>query len=113
MMMYQLPIDMMTRIASVVLATQSPPFQRASRPYGLSTISGAALAVAAGAAAATGAGAAAGAAGAAGAAAGAGVCASAAGATMAAGVANSRTAASVARRVIFSMMSPDNGYSSE
>ena len=39
MMMYQLPIDMMTRIASVILATMSPPFHRASRPYGLSTTS--------------------------------------------------------------------------
>ena len=47
MMMYQLPIDMMTRIASVILATRSPPFHSASRPYGLSTTSGSALAAAA------------------------------------------------------------------
>jgi hypothetical protein len=32
MMMYQLPIDMIARIASVTLATMSPPFQSASRP---------------------------------------------------------------------------------
>ena len=38
-MMYQLPSDMMTRIASVILATRSPPFHIASSPYGLSTIS--------------------------------------------------------------------------
>src|SRR4030095_10450654 len=40
MMMYQLPIDMMARIASVTRATMSLPFSRASRPYGLSTSSG-------------------------------------------------------------------------
>ena len=40
-MMYQLPIDIITRIASVILATRSPPFQSASRPYGLSMTSGA------------------------------------------------------------------------
>src|ERR1700674_1522493 len=77
MMMYQLPIDIMARIASVTLATMSPPFHSASRPYGLSTISvervppagwaaGAAAAGAGAGAVAAGAGAAAGAAGAAG-----------------------------------------------
>ena len=37
--MYQLPIDMTTRIPSVNRATMSPPRQSASRPYGLSTTS--------------------------------------------------------------------------
>ena len=48
-MMYQLPIDMMTRMISVPLATQSPPRHSASRPYGLSTTSVAFLAAGAGA----------------------------------------------------------------
>src|SRR4029079_6705666 len=39
MMMYQLPIDMMTRMPSVMRATRSPPFHNASRPYGFSMIS--------------------------------------------------------------------------
>src|SRR6185312_17096808 len=39
MMTYQLPIDMMTRMPSVIRATRSPPFHNASRPYGFSTIS--------------------------------------------------------------------------
>src|SRR5690349_16197646 len=38
-MMYQLPIDMITRMMSVPRETKSPPFQRASRPYGFSTTS--------------------------------------------------------------------------
>src|SRR3990167_2948393 len=50
-MMYQLPIDMMTRMISVPRATKSPPFQSASRPYGLSTAS---LVIAGGATGATG-----------------------------------------------------------
>ena len=37
--MYQLPIDMTTRIPRVKRATMSPPRQSASRPYGLSTTS--------------------------------------------------------------------------
>ena len=47
-MMYQLPIDMRARIASVTLATMSPPFHSASRPYGLSTSSVVLVAAAAG-----------------------------------------------------------------
>ena len=39
MMMYQLPIDITTRMTSVTRATKSPPLQSASRPYGLSTTS--------------------------------------------------------------------------
>jgi hypothetical protein len=39
MMMYQLPIDMMTRMPSVMRATRSPPFHNASRPYGFSMTS--------------------------------------------------------------------------
>src|SRR5690349_5568416 len=39
MMTYQLPIDMMTRMPSVIRATRSPPFHSASRPYGFSMIS--------------------------------------------------------------------------
>src|SRR6476620_5164093 len=39
MMMYQLPIDMMTRMPSVMRATRSPPFHSASRPYGFSMTS--------------------------------------------------------------------------
>ena len=35
MMMYQLPIDMMTRIASVILATMSPPFQQRLEAVGV------------------------------------------------------------------------------
>src|SRR5881392_1385103 len=38
-MMYQLPIDMMTRIAIVAFDTMSPPAHNACRPYGFSTIS--------------------------------------------------------------------------
>src|SRR6476659_8353375 len=38
-MMYQEPIDMITRMISVPLDTKSPPFQSASRPYGLSMTS--------------------------------------------------------------------------
>ena len=108
MMMYQLPMDMMTRMASVTLATMSLPFSSAVKPYGLSTTS-VAFAAAFGAAAA---GAAAGSAGAAAAAAGAG-CACPACGTTAADTAMSRTAASAARRVIFSMLSPDRGLVSE
>ena len=39
MITYQLPIDMMTRMPSVIRATRSPPFHNASRPYGFSMIS--------------------------------------------------------------------------
>src|ERR1700674_93706 len=38
-MMYQLPIDMITRMMSVPRATKSPPFHSASSPYGLATVS--------------------------------------------------------------------------
>src|SRR4029453_9964659 len=38
-MMYQLPIDMMTRMISVPLETKSPCFHSASRPYGFSITS--------------------------------------------------------------------------
>src|SRR5438876_4428627 len=38
-MMYQLPLDMMTRIAIVAFDTMSPPAHNACRPYGFSTIS--------------------------------------------------------------------------
>ena len=68
-MMYQDPIDMITRMISVPLATQSPCFQSASRPYGLSIVSLVTIGAI---------GTAAGAAGAAGAAAGAGASAGAA-----------------------------------
>src|ERR1700687_6161452 len=104
MMMYQLPIDMMARIASVILATMSPPFHSASRPYGLSTISvervpavgWAAGAAAAGAGAgAVAAGAAAGGAGAAGCACAPAICGSTAEAA-----AKTRTAAETAKRII-------------
>jgi hypothetical protein len=109
MMMYQLPIDMMARIASVILATMSPPFHSASRPYGLSTISvervpAAGWAAGAAAEAGTGAvaaGAAAGAAGAAGCACAAAICGRTAEAA-----AKTRTAAETAKRVIFNMLSP-------
>src|SRR5512141_2359240 len=37
-MMYQLPSDMMNRIASVVFATMSPCSHSAFRPYGFSTL---------------------------------------------------------------------------
>src|SRR4029077_9734285 len=103
MMMYQLPIDMMTRIPSVIRATRSPPFHSASRPYGFSTTS-VVFVPAAGAAA--GAGGAAGgvvAAGAAGCACASAVC----GATIKA-EATDRTAAKAANRVIFNMLSPDD-----
>jgi len=102
MMMYQLPIDMMTRMPSVMRATRSPPFQSASRPYGFSTISVVfsptfgAGATAAGAAALSEV-AAAGA---------AGCCACAATGASAVGKATIRAAASIARRVIFNMFSP-------
>src|SRR5664279_5582835 len=104
MMMYQLPIDMMARIASVILATMSPPFHNASRPYGLSTTS---IARVGAAWAATGAGAgavAAGSAAAAGAAVGA--CAAAICGRTAEAAAMSRTAAETAKRVIFNILSP-------
>src|ERR1700682_5250390 len=108
MMMYQLPIDMMARIASVTLATMSPPFHSASRPYGLSTISvervpaaGWAAGVAAAGAVAAVAGGAAGAAGAAGCACAPAICGSTAEAA-----AKTRTAAETAKRVIFNMLSP-------
>src|SRR5665213_3977830 len=39
MMTYQEPIDMITRMPSVIRATRSPPAHSACRPYGLSTIS--------------------------------------------------------------------------
>ena len=39
MMMYQVPIDMSTKINKVDLATKSPSRQRASRPYGFLTVS--------------------------------------------------------------------------
>src|SRR4030095_9627223 len=112
MMMYQLPIDMMARIASVTRATMSLPFSRASRPYGLYTSSVVRVpAFAAGAAGAGGGGGSGGAgcavaAGAAGAE-GGGVCASAAYGTTAEDAATNRTAASAAIRVVFSMESPD------
>src|ERR1700687_2391211 len=110
MMMYQLPIDMMARIASVTLATMSPPFHSASRPYGLSTISVERLPAAGWAAgtAAAGAGPEAEAAGAAAGAAGAAGCACApaiCGRT-AETAAKTRTAAETAKRVIFNMLSP-------
>jgi hypothetical protein len=38
-MMYQEPIDMITRMIRVPLETKSPCFQRASRPYGFSMVS--------------------------------------------------------------------------
>src|SRR6185503_15410746 len=109
-MMYQLPIDISARIASVTLATMSPPFHSASRPYGLSTSSVLRSPLAAAGAA--------GAAGVAGCAAAGGVdsgvvagvagcpCACAANGTTAGAAASSRAAASMARRVIFSMLSP-------
>src|SRR4030095_127343 len=106
MMMYQLPIDMMARIASVTRATMSLPFSRASRPYGLSTSS--VVRVPAFAAGAAGAGGGGGGGVAAGAAAeGVGVCALAAYGTTAEDAATNRTAASAAIRVVFSMESPD------
>ena len=37
--MYQVPIDMMTRIASVALETKSPCSNIAWMPYGFSTVS--------------------------------------------------------------------------
>src|ERR1700674_1350032 len=103
MMMYQLPIDMMARIASVTLATMSPPFHSASRPYGLSTSSTERVVPAgcAAGAAAAGAGAGGGAVAAgAGAAAGAAGCPCAIRGTTAEATAMSRTAAETARRVI-------------
>src|SRR5438309_7349259 len=112
MMMYQLPIDMMTRMPRVILATISPPFQSASRPYGLSTISverplSEAL-VAGAAAGAVGAVVAVGGAGVAAGEAGAGACACACPScgTIAEAAAMSRTAANAARRVVFNMSSP-------
>src|SRR4030095_1028611 len=54
MMMYQLPIDIMTSIPSVIRAPRSPPFHSASRPYGFS-ISSVVFVPAAGAAAGGGA----------------------------------------------------------
>src|ERR1700730_4121220 len=39
MMMYQLPIDISTRMIRVARATKSPLFHNASRPYGLLTTS--------------------------------------------------------------------------
>src|SRR5258707_8771059 len=111
MMMYQLPIDMMTRMIKVALETKSPPFHSASRPYGLSMTS-VARAGAAGAAAGTAGGGgetAEGAAGAAGAAVGAVAgcdCAWAACGTAISSGAISR-AASAARRFIFNIASPD------
>src|ERR1700704_1818716 len=36
-MMYQLPIDMIARMISVPRETKSPPFHKASMPYGFST----------------------------------------------------------------------------
>src|SRR5262245_54497137 len=115
MMMYQLPIDISARIASVTLATMSPPFHSASRPYGFST-SSADLALvetfgAAGAgAAASGAGVAAGVAGVAWVA-GAGCCACALriGVPTAAAIVTIRTVARMARRVVFTMLSPGSG----
>src|SRR5213078_3943717 len=102
MMMYQLPIDMMARIARVTRATMSLPRSRASSPYGLSTnsapLADALVAGADGAADGAAAGAVAGA---------AVVCASAAIGTTATGAATNRTAASAAIRVVFSMESPD------
>src|SRR4051812_49993290 len=38
MAMYQVPIDMSTRMMSVPLETKSPSFHTASRPYGFSTV---------------------------------------------------------------------------
>src|ERR1700694_4448968 len=103
MMMYQLPIDMMARIASVTLATMSPPFHSASRPYGLSTISVErvpAAGWAAGGAAAGGVGC--------GGPAGAAACACrpAIGGSAAEAAAKTRTAAETAKRVIFNMLPP-------
>src|SRR5665213_3343082 len=116
MMTYQEPIDMMTRMPSVIRATRSPPCHSACRPYGLSTIS-VLDAVAAGAATgtATGAGAIAGAASAGGVAAGAmgvvagavaGACAAAPPATNTAGNARTTAAANAARRFMLNMLSP-------
>src|SRR5215470_12040003 len=99
MMMYQLPIDMITRMPSVKRSTISPPLHTASSPYGLSTTSVALVA-------AFGAGAAAGSAAAA-AVVGACVCANDGCGMTAADAATSRTAASAARRVVFNMESPD------
>ena len=110
-MMYQLPIDMIARMISVPLATQSLPRHSASRPYGFSTISVpfAPLVFAAGAVVA--AGTAAGAAAGAGVAAGAGwACACDASGVTAAAAATMSSAASVAQRVVFSMISPDRFF---
>src|SRR4029453_11898556 len=102
MMMYQLPIDMMTRIPSVIRATMSPPFHSASRPYGFSISS----VVFVGAAGAAGGGGAAGVAVAAGAAGCAWACAVCGTAIKA--EARDRTAARAANRVILNMLSPDD-----
>src|SRR4029453_14686606 len=107
MMMYQLPIDMMAKSASVTRAAMSLPFSRASRPYGLSTSSVVRVpAFAAGAAVAAGGAGCAVAAGAAGAGGGGGWASAGEGRT-AEDAATNRTAASAAIRVVFSMESPD------
>src|SRR2546430_16822783 len=110
-MMYQLPIDMMTRIPNVILATRSPPFHRASRPYGFSTNS-VVLALSAFAAGATGAAvgvlvAAGGSAGAETAGAEGCACASAINGVAPAVTAMSKAVANAATRVIFRMLPPN------
>src|SRR5438045_3589235 len=107
MMMYQLPIDISARIARVTLATMSPPFHNASRPYGLSTTSTERVAPEAGAAGAW-AGAAGGVAAVGGVAAGAAgcACACASSGMTAEAAATSSTAAETAKRVIFNIVSP-------
>src|SRR5258705_9465296 len=69
-MMYQLPIDMITRMMSVPRETKSPCDQSASRPYGLATTSWSGPAAAGGGVGVAGLGASAAAGGVAGAAAG-------------------------------------------
>src|SRR5438067_10150581 len=98
-MMYQLPIDMMTRMAMVPLETRSPPCHTACRPYGFSTSSVVRVAPAgAGVAGGVDSDVVAGAAGAAGCA-----CANTAEGTSTAGMAVSRIIAHAAKRVIFIM----------
>src|SRR5688572_10322525 len=122
MMMYHVPIDMITRMTSVAFATQSLPRHSASRPYGFSTSAVDARSIAALAPAGVAGdveigagvgGVAAGSGGVAGlvavpGAAGAGVwpCASVASGMTAATAARMRTAADAARRVVFNMASP-------
>src|SRR5205085_4272115 len=116
MITYQLPIDMNTRMPSVIFRTMSPPFHIASRPYGLSTISTCLPAgVAAFAAGAVASGAGAAGAGCTAGVAGAGAWARAASGPIARPAAISSVAASADQRVDFHtfMVSPDMDGSME